>query len=1146
MFHEREEDTVWHQWVLSQQEVKEPGAHTFSPPHVPLSVTSDDTDDAQGMYTLQEIRALRELRTAEGYSNPTYKPPYKDNKGGRAERLRAASYTMRGERRGAKGCEVGALEQRKEEDEEQMERIESGCRLYTPKANGLLSDGDILLGGIFVVHKDIEYKDINFEVKPAPITCKRFGLHLFQWLQAMVFSVEEINRNSNLLPNLTLGFRIYDSCNKLQRALEGTLWVTSGQEELIPNFDCHENIPLLGIIGDAGSSCSIGMARVLGLYRFPQISYVSSSPILRDRTQFPSFFRTIASDDFQSQGLAQLIIYFGWTWVGLLVEDNEYGRMGAHILQLELAKAGACIAFSEEIMLSRADRNAGHIIQVIQGSTANIVIIFCSEAGLAPLMDEMVRHNVTGKIWIASEAWATSALLASRRYSEILNGTMGFAIHSGEMPGFEQHLNSVHPSGQPNDSLIQRFWEEAFGCKWFYQESPMYLSDNTSNPCTGSETMSNIQISYNDVAALRASYNVYQAVYAIALAFQDLRSCRTGDGPFHHGTCADIMDFQPWQLLYYVKNLRLPKEGQADLFFNQHGEVSAKYDIVNWQPGPGGNMRHVTVGSYDDNHLQGQNLFLHTSAIQWGPWGFQVPLSVCSPSCISGFRKAAREGQPTCCFLCVPCAQGEVSNQSDSSKCSRCSWDQWPNHRQDKCIPKDLEFLSYNEVLGTSLTIASFACSLAPLAILKLFIHYRNTPIVKANNRSLSYLLLLSLTLCFLSSLAFIGYPTLEKCRLRQSAFGITFSLCVSCILAKTIMVVIAFNATRPNSDLRRWVGPKLSYTVVVVGTVSQVLLCVSWSIVNPPFTEFNTHIQPGKLTIGCNEGSPIAFWCMLGYLGLLATISFIVAFLARKLPSSFNEAQFITFSMIAFLSVWLSFIPAYLSTQGKYMVAMEIFAILTSASTLMACIFFPKCFIIILRPERNIDNPRAERQGAVNFSKEEFGILVVMVLENYNSLFEPAKQRSKYGRCKLWEDITAAINAEGVAVCCLKSIHKRWEDLKSKTHTNARHAIKHCATIECHRAHRSMLSSNNMQVLVKSSECCMCRSASGKNLCSLMGEEQLTISKVTMTTMKHDSPACHIVAYRKLLSARCQRERMQEAGQGIQVRVLGANQGTF
>uniref|UniRef100_H2ZT14 G-protein coupled receptors family 3 profile domain-containing protein n=1 Tax=Latimeria chalumnae TaxID=7897 RepID=H2ZT14_LATCH len=291
---------------------------------------------------------------------------------------------------------------------------------------------------------------------------------------------------------------------------------------------------------------------------------------------------------------------------------------------------------------------------------------------------------------------------------------------------------------------------------------------------------------------------------------------------------------------------------------------------------------------------------------------------------------------------------------SESTECLPCPDDHWSNEERDKCIPKSIEFLSYEDPMGATLTSVSVSAVLITAATFCIFIKYQDTPIVKANNRELSYLLLLALMLCFLCSLIFIGYPMRVTCMLRQAAFGIVFTLSVSCVLAKTFMVIIAFNATNPNSSLRKWIGPKLPITIVCVGTLLQVIICIVWLSSSPPFPEQNMKSQVGKIIIECNVGSGIAFWCMLGYMGLLASISFIVAFFARKLPDRFNEAQFITFSMLVFISVWLAFIPAYLSTKGKYMVAVEIFAILASSTGLLASIFFSKCYIILLRPDMN------------------------------------------------------------------------------------------------------------------------------------------------------------------------------------------------
>ncbi|KAM4815085.1 vomeronasal type-2 receptor 116-like [Thomomys bottae] len=292
------------------------------------------------------------------------------------------------------------------------------------------------------------------------------------------------------------------------------------------------------------------------------------------------------------------------------------------------------------------------------------------------------------------------------------------------------------------------------------------------------------------------------------------------------------------------------------------------------------------------------------------------PNSVCSQSCSPGFRKSLQVGKAACCFDCTPFSEDDIANETE-------------------CLPRAETFLDFREPLGMVLACMALGLSTLTAVVLGVFLNYQNTPIVKANNQILSYILLICLIVSFLCSLLFIGHPNTVTCILQQVTFGLVFTIAVSSVLAKTVTVVLAFKVTSPERWMRRLPVSGASNFIIPISTLIQMTLCGIWLGTSPPFIDIDAHSEHG-------------------YLGFLALISFIVAFQARNLPDTFNEAKFLTFSMLLFCSVWLTFLPVYNSTKGKLMVATEVFSILTSSAGLLGCIFVPKSYIILLRPDRN------------------------------------------------------------------------------------------------------------------------------------------------------------------------------------------------
>ncbi|XP_058038419.1 vomeronasal type-2 receptor 26-like [Ahaetulla prasina] len=627
-----------------------------------------------------------------------------------------------------------------------------------------------------------------------------------------------------------------------------------------------------------------------------------------------SFFHWMFPNKIQQhRGILYLLLHFGWTWIGVLYID--IGKQTQVLLQNVLplfSKNGICFDFIRKLAEGYIN-DFDELVEVIHKlllflltRTSNTVIVQGEFPSILTLRNffkvaEFLVTSEYSKVWIMTSDVDFVSVPHQRGWDlNFLHGSLSLAINFKDVSGFHQFLRARNPPLKKEDGFLRETWQQVFNCVF-----SSFTGDNMSEDiCTGNEQLGTLPMSVLEMRMTAHSYSVYTAAYSIAYALHAMYSSMDNQKGIANGWRQKVHQ-QSWKMHHFLRYVSFNDSNGRTISFDQNGELTQ-------------------------------------------------PISLCNEKCHSGYRKSTKEGQHFCCYDCIPCSEGKISNQTDMDDCIQCPDDHYPNKDRDSCIPKPISYLSYEDNLGTSLATMALVFSFTTIYILGIFLKYHNTPIVKANNRSLSYILLISLLLAFLSSLLFIGRPRSITCLLRQTAFGIIFSVAVSCMLAKTITVVLAFMATKPGSKMRTWVGKRLALSVIFFCSLVQTLLCVVWLSTSPPFPNVDMDSLSTEIILECNEGSVVMLYCILSFMGLLAVISFVAAFLARKLPDTFQETKSITFSMLIFCSVWLSFVPAYMSTKGKYMVAVEIFAILASSGGLLICIFSPKCYIIVLRPDLN------------------------------------------------------------------------------------------------------------------------------------------------------------------------------------------------
>nr|UIS42912.1 taste receptor type 1 member 1 [Heliothryx barroti] len=802
------------------------------------------------------------------------------------------------------------------------------CLCAAAAAAAASARGDYRLAGLFPMHSP----QLRATTQPLVDSCddpSAFRYHGYALSQAMRFAVEEINNSSTLLPNVTLGYDIYDTCSEpanLHATLRALVEKDGREVEVLANFSNYKP-QAVAVIGPDCSDVALTTAAVLSVFLVPVISYEASSEALSQKRLYPSFLRTIPSDGQQVKAIFQLMKEFGWKWVALLGSNNAYGRDGLDALQKLMNENEMCIAYRDTLPLSvdTSGQELHNLVKVFKGITVNVTVIFANRQSVRPFFEMMVQSNITGMVWVGSEDWSLDPTIR-------------------QIPGIQKTGTVIGISVEmPDSAMVKRFES------WKAEKSP--VAENTDSvggdganggsaqlDCTQRCTACHLSASGLDIYDIQASFNVYSAVYTVAHGLHDLLGCASG--VCRKGTV------YPWQLLQKIKqvNFTLYKN---PISFDAGGDIHKGYDIIVWNR----SSRSYTVDVIGTFSVNPDRLSIDHDKILWHTNDNQAPTSLCSKDCQPGEKKVL-VGHHRCCFSCEACPAGAFLNRSDLYSCQLCGADQWSPESSETCFNRTIEFLSWFDPISWALLIPTVLLMLLMAGLAVLFALNFSTPVVKSAGGKMCFFMLGSLACSCSSIFCYFGEPTLHTCLLRHPLYSISFSIFLSCMTTRSFQIICIFklNARWPalyEAWLRRG-GPVL---FIAASAAAQTGLCLAVEAASPSVPRRNYATWDDRVALECGG----AGWAAAtAYTVLLSACCFALSYAGKDLPASYNEAKCLTCSLLLHLACSAAVLCTQGAFRGQAQATVQVLSSLCTLGALLAGYFFPKAFVILLRPHLN------------------------------------------------------------------------------------------------------------------------------------------------------------------------------------------------
>ncbi|KAI4824133.1 hypothetical protein KUCAC02_012675 [Chaenocephalus aceratus] len=511
----------------------------------------------------------------------------------------------------------------------------------------------------------------------------------------MRFSVEQINNSTKLLPNVSLGYEIFDHCSDLHN-FPGILQLLSVNGLVQPWGEPHENLSkVIAVVGPFSSTNTLTVAPLFMTNLIPMVSYGAASSAFAEKAKFPSFLRTVHSNKEVIDLIFNIVKHFNWRWVAFLNSDDAYGIDGLELFNKKIKDTEICLAYNKGL---NVDTNDTKIFKEIEEQKINTIIVFAPKMTAEALIESAVRLNVINRVWIAGDTWSLSTKLHKMKGIKNIGTVIGVSQPVVTIPGFSDF---IHFSGSQTHC-------EHLGKKQFCNQAC-----NCSSP--SAEKILSVDPSYN--------FSIYSAVYAIAHALHKTLQCGSG-------RCNSNITLYPYTVLAELKQSNFTLLNQSIQFDENIEPKFGSYSIVFWND----SGEAEVIGYY--KFQPSIYYYIDENKIQWYTDG-EVPTSVCSQECLVGYSKK-QDGMHKCCFSCVMCQSGTYVNITENPyRCIDCKDTEWSAAGSTSCNLRSVEYIPFTDTGAILIMAGAWALVGFTLAVSVLFAINYNTPVF-FNRSSLS------------------------------------------------------------------------------------------------------------------------------------------------------------------------------------------------------------------------------------------------------------------------------------------------------------------------------------------------------------------------------------------------------------------------